>query len=272
MSTRERPRPPSETEYDALTGDVTDADVEAFLHEQAVEEDEAREKEKKPGFFNLQTGSGFALIGIGLIYLLQQIGLFPLGFSLGGLVALLPWLAGVLIVLTGFGVLSWSPARRRRRARAEALRRAAQRQREQASRRNRNRTMGRPSDAEAARQLADSALRQAEAFGTRAFEGARRAFDKTGTAPRSRASTFGRERSRRLTKSKKNKWVLGVSAGIAKYLGIDPIIVRLLFVVGTFFNGASIPIYFVLALVMPKDDGTNDGDDDDDPVVRVTRG
>ncbi len=269
MSTRERPRQPSESEYDALLHeDITEADVEAYLHEQALEEEEAREKEKKPGFFNLQTGAGLGLIGVGIVYLLQQLGFFPLGFALGALVTLLPWLAGVLIILTGFGVLSWSPAKRRRKARAEALRRAAQRQREQAARRNR--TMGRGSaDPEAARKLAESALRQAEAMGTKAFEQARRAFERS--EGRSRTATSGRERGRRLAKSRKERKVMGVAAGIARYFGIDPIIVRLLFVVGVFASGGwVIPLYFVLGFVMPFKDSDDDDGPAEDPLIRIT--
>ncbi len=267
MSTRERPRS-SSSEYDALNDDITDADVEAYLQEQAVEEEEEREKEKKPGFFNLQTGSGLALIGVGLVYLLQLLG-FPLGFPLVALVQMLPWLAGILIILTGFGVLSWSPARRRRRARAEALRRAAQRQREQAARRAASgRTMGRGVDPESARKLADAALRQAEVLGTKAFDQARRAFDRAERST-SRAQSGARSRSRRLARSVKDKKMMGVCAGIARYLGIDPIIVRLLFVVSVFpSSGATIPLYFILGAVMPKADD-EDGVDDD-PLIRVT--
>src|SRR5690606_30627351 len=137
MATRERPRQrpeeTSETEdeylgYEATFGldpDITDEDVEDYLRERAEE----AEREKKPGFLNLQTGAGLAIITIGIVYLLQQIGFFPLGYSLGALVALLPWLAGILIILTGFGVLSWSPARRRRKQRREAQKRRERRAR-----------------------------------------------------------------------------------------------------------------------------------------------
>ena len=56
MSTRERPKPPSESLYDPVE-DVTDEDVELYMAEQAAEEEEQRQK--PPGFFNLQTGSGY---------------------------------------------------------------------------------------------------------------------------------------------------------------------------------------------------------------------
>jgi phage shock protein C len=264
MSTRQRPRKPSETEYDPLVGDVTDEDVELYLAEQAAEEEE--KTQKKEGFINLQTGSGLALIGLGLVYLLQQLGIFPLGYPLEALVQMLPWLAGVLIVLTGFGVLSWSPARRRRKAREEAARKRRQAQ----AKRAQGRTMGRGGyDAERAKRMAEDALREAGAVGARAFEQVQKAIDSS-SARRSAAGRTAEGRGRRLTKSKRDRKVFGVCAGIARYLGIDPIVVRILFVVGTFASaGWAIALYAVLGYVMPTADPEDP--EEEDPLVRITR-
>ncbi len=251
MSTRQRQRPPSEGAYDPLE-DVTDEDVELYLAEQAAEEEEAQQK--PPGFFNIQTGSGLALIGVGVVYMLQQLGFLPLGFNLGAFVAMLPWLAGVLIILTGFGVLSWSPARRRRKAREEAAkkRRAAQ------ARRAQGRTMGRGYDASRAKQMAESALREAGAMGSRAFD-----------SVTSRTSSRAEGRTKRLMKSRSQRKVMGVCAGIARYLGVDPIIIRIAFVVGAIFgSGVTIPLYLVLGFVMPNADPE---EEPADPMIRITR-
>lgn len=44
----------------------------------------------------------------------------------------------------------------------------------------------------------------------------------------------------------------GVCGGIAEYLGWDPTIVRIIFVILTFLgSGAPVLLYFILALVMP---------------------
>ncbi len=56
----------------------------------------------------------------------------------------------------------------------------------------------------------------------------------------------------KLRKSKKDKMLLGVCGGIAEYLGWDPTIVRILYVVlGIGSYGIAILIYFILAIVMP---------------------
>lgn len=57
----------------------------------------------------------------------------------------------------------------------------------------------------------------------------------------------------RLKRSRTNKMISGVCGGIAEYLGWDATVVRLIFVVLTFFSwGAPILLYFILALVMPE--------------------
>jgi phage shock protein PspC (stress-responsive transcriptional regulator) len=56
----------------------------------------------------------------------------------------------------------------------------------------------------------------------------------------------------RLKKSHTDRMISGVCGGIAEYLGWDPTIVRLIFVVATFFSyGSPVLLYFILALVMP---------------------
>jgi phage shock protein PspC (stress-responsive transcriptional regulator) len=56
-----------------------------------------------------------------------------------------------------------------------------------------------------------------------------------------------------LTRSKSNRMIAGVCAGLGDYLNIDPTIVRLLFVLGFFvFNGAMLLIYLIMAIVTPE--------------------
>ena len=61
--------------------------------------------------------------------------------------------------------------------------------------------------------------------------------------------------NKRLTRSDDNMF-LGVAAGLADYTGIDPTLIRLLFVVFTLLGGPGLTAYILLAIVMPKQDGT----------------
>jgi phage shock protein C len=56
-----------------------------------------------------------------------------------------------------------------------------------------------------------------------------------------------------LTRSKSNRMIAGVCAGLADYLNVDPTVVRLLFVLGIFLAGPGIAIaYLIMAIVTPE--------------------
>ena len=56
-----------------------------------------------------------------------------------------------------------------------------------------------------------------------------------------------------LHRSKSNRMIAGVCAGLADYLNIDPTVVRLLFVLGLFLAGPGIAIaYLIMAIVTPE--------------------
>ncbi|HAH51476.1 MAG TPA: PspC domain-containing protein, partial [Balneola sp.] len=55
----------------------------------------------------------------------------------------------------------------------------------------------------------------------------------------------------KLRKSRSDKMLAGVCSGLAEYLGWDPTIVRIIFVVLAFSYGFAIFAYFILAIVMP---------------------
>ena len=56
-----------------------------------------------------------------------------------------------------------------------------------------------------------------------------------------------------LTRSKSNRMIAGVCAGLADYLNLDPTVMRLLFVLGFFLAGPGIIIaYLIMAIVTPE--------------------
>ena len=58
------------------------------------------------------------------------------------------------------------------------------------------------------------------------------------------------EEKKKLTRSN-NKMVGGVCAGIGEYLGIDPTIIRIVYVLMIFFAVFCILLYLILWLIMP---------------------
>jgi len=56
--------------------------------------------------------------------------------------------------------------------------------------------------------------------------------------------------TRRLYRSRKNRWIAGVCGGIAEYFNIDPIIIRLLAI---FLPGFGWLAYLICVIVIPSE-------------------
>lgn len=64
---------------------------------------------------------------------------------------------------------------------------------------------------------------------------------------------------KRLAKSKQNAVIFGVIGGLGEYFNIDPVLLRVIVVVATFVGvGSTVPIYLLLALVMPDSNQPDD--------------
>jgi phage shock protein PspC (stress-responsive transcriptional regulator) len=75
------------------------------------------------------------------------------------------------------------------------------------------------------------------------------------TEPRDHVgSPFGPEPQRAvLRRPVQDRVAAGVAAGLARYLGVDVMIVRIAFVVLTVFSGAGIPLYLAGLLLIPEE-------------------
>jgi phage shock protein C len=60
--------------------------------------------------------------------------------------------------------------------------------------------------------------------------------------------------SRKLYRSRTNRVIFGVCAGLGEFFGIDPTVVRLVFVVGALLGfGSFILIYLVMFFAVPEE-------------------
>ena len=57
---------------------------------------------------------------------------------------------------------------------------------------------------------------------------------------------------KKLTKSRVNRMICGVCAGVGEYTGIDPTVVRLAWVLLTFLGGSGIIAYIIAAIIIPE--------------------
>ena len=58
--------------------------------------------------------------------------------------------------------------------------------------------------------------------------------------------------SKKLYRSRNNRYVAGVCGGLGEYFGIDPTIVRLLFALLMFVFLSTLVIYIVMWLIVPE--------------------
>lgn len=62
----------------------------------------------------------------------------------------------------------------------------------------------------------------------------------------------------RLYRSRTNRMIAGVAGGLGEYFGIDPTLVRLLFVVFAVFVGGGLMAYLILWIVIPEEPRTGE--------------
>jgi phage shock protein C len=77
--------------------DISDEELEHLYFE---------DDEEESSFFNMPTIAGLSLIVVGIVYLFTELGVWA-GPDIGVLVEALPIVGGILIILLGFGVLTW---------------------------------------------------------------------------------------------------------------------------------------------------------------------
>ncbi|MFZ0544728.1 MAG: PspC domain-containing protein [Candidatus Promineifilaceae bacterium] len=56
----------------------------------------------------------------------------------------------------------------------------------------------------------------------------------------------------RLVRSETDKMIAGVCGGIAAYLNVDSVLVRFAFIMLIFASGIGLPLYLILAFIMPQ--------------------
>jgi phage shock protein C len=57
---------------------------------------------------------------------------------------------------------------------------------------------------------------------------------------------------KRLYRNTKDKIIAGVCSGIADYLNVDPVIIRLLWIIASLAMGAGILAYLIAWIIIPK--------------------
>ncbi len=62
--------------------------------------------------------------------------------------------------------------------------------------------------------------------------------------------------TRRLYRSRDDRWIAGVCGGLARYFAVDPTPIRLGFILLSLWNGAGVLVYLIMLLVIPEEPST----------------
>lgn len=81
---------------------------------------------------------------------------------------------------------------------------------------------------------------------------------KQDTSEASAPKESSAEPKKRLYRDPDNAVIAGIASGLARYFDIDPVMVRLIFVISIFFNGLGVLAYIILWLVVPVAETTAD--------------
>ncbi|MCX6023767.1 MAG: PspC domain-containing protein [Chloroflexi bacterium] len=87
----------------------------------------------------------------------------------------------------------------------------------------------------------------------------------------SEGAAYGTSATRRFARSRNDRMIAGVAGGLAQYFGIDPVLVRLGFVLAAVSTGVGLLAYLVLALVTPER-GANETEPETAPGLGARHG
>jgi phage shock protein C len=59
---------------------------------------------------------------------------------------------------------------------------------------------------------------------------------------------------KKLRRSKNDAMIAGVAGGIAEYFNVDPVLIRLAFVLTAVLGGPGLLIYIIMWIIMPESD------------------
>lgn len=206
--------------------DFEEHELQATMHEFLKDE-----KKANTNIWNFGTIAGIAMFFVGMIFIIQSIGL-GIGPDLSGLIEAMPLIGGILVTLVGFGFLVGD----------------RKKEKQEKKKKKRRQKFDFDYDFGESTSSADSA----EDFTLNNDLGSKKkSRNKRG---KYNFDNYAFRQSKKLYKSRSDKKCAGVCGGLAKYFGISSTVIRLLFVI-TFFagSGTSLLVYIALAIALDKE-------------------
>lgn len=212
-------------QYSDPSMDFETHELQATMHEFLEEE-----KKSNNNIWNFSTIAGIAMFFVGMIFIIQTIGL-AIGPDVSGFIEILPLIGGILVTMIGFGYFVGEKKKSKKKQKSgnsyDFDYDFGQSQDKKEEDYTLNNDLGYKSDKNQKKSSSDSQSQ----------------FDR-----------YAFKQTKKLYKSRTNKKIAGVCGGLGKYFGISAGVIRALFIITLFAGGGtSLLIYLALAIALDKE-------------------
>ena len=76
--------------------------------------------------------------------------------------------------------------------------------------------------------------------------------------------------TKKLYRSREDRWVAGVCGGLAKYLDVDPVVIRLIALILVLCAGGGLLVYIIAWIVIPEEPDSTAIMDESSTTVEIT--
>jgi len=202
-------------------------ELQATMHEFLEDE-----KKSNTNIWNFSTIAGIAMFFVGIIFIIQTIGL-SIGPDVSGLIEMLPLIGGVIVTMVGFGYFVGGKKKSKKKQSSKSY--------------DFDYDFGQSQN-----QDTEEDFTLNNDLGSENRSKNRKKSSSSGS--RSQFDSYAFKQTKKLYKSRTNKKIAGVCGGLGKYFGISAGVIRALFIITLFAGGGtSLLIYIALAIALDKE-------------------
>ena len=202
-------------------------ELQATMHEFLEDE-----KKSNTNIWNFSTIAGIAMFFVGIIFIIQTIGL-SIGPDVSGLIEMLPLIGGVIVTMVGFGYFVGGKKKSKKKQSSKSY--------------DFDYDFGQSQN-----QDTEEDFTLNNDLGSESRSKNRKKSSSSGS--RSQFDSYAFKQTKKLYKSRTNKKIAGVCGGLGKYFGISAGVIRALFIITLFAGGGtSLLIYIALAIALDKE-------------------
>lgn len=202
-------------------------ELQATMHEFLEEE-----KKTNTNIWNFSTIAGIAMFFVGMIFIIQTIGL-SIGPDVSGIIEILPLVGGILVTMVGFGYFVGEKKKSKTKQKS-------------------GNSYDFDYDFDQSQGTSEEDYTLNNDLGSKGKNKKQNKGSSSGS--KTQFDSYAFKQTKKLYKSRTNKKIAGVCGGLGKYFGISAGVIRALFIITLFAGGGtSLLIYLALAIALDKE-------------------